>query len=74
MPAERKRLRVDPQLCEGHALCIEIAPEIFTVSDDDVATGIEHPSDDQREAVQAAIDACPRGAISITDDREDPRP
>lgn len=74
MPTGRKRLRVDPHLCEGHALCVEIAPEIFTVSDDDVATGIEHPTDNQIQTVQAAIDACPRGAISITDDRKEPRP
>jgi ferredoxin len=67
MPAGQKRLHVDARLCEGHALCIEIAPDIFALPDDDVATCVEHPADEQWHAAQAAIDACPRGAISIAD-------
>lgn len=64
-----KTVRVDPHLCEGHALCLESAPEMFDLSDDDVATCIRQPSTaDQWQLVHAAIDACPRGAISITED------
>lgn len=63
-----KRVRVDPHLCEGHALCIDTAPEVFDLSDDDIATCVERPADDLWEKVQAAVDACPRGAISVIDD------
>ncbi len=63
-----KRVVVDPQLCEGHALCMESAPELFDLSDDDVATCIQQPSEQQWSLVEAAIDACPRGAISIVED------
>lgn len=63
-----KRVRVDPHLCEGHALCIDTAPEVFDLSDDDVATCAERPADELWEKVLAAVDACPRGAISVIAD------
>ncbi|MGN5238381.1 ferredoxin [Rhodococcus sp. SJ-3] len=57
---------VDPHMCEAHALCTEIAPEIFTLSDDDdIATCDEHPSEALLPKVRAAVDACPRQAISF---------
>lgn len=68
MPAGAKRVVVDPHLCEGHALCIESAPTMFDVSGDDVATCIEQPRTAQRwQLVHAAVDACPRGAISVVE-------
>lgn len=63
-----KRVVVDPQLCEGHALCIESAPAVFDLSDDDVATCLQQPFGDRWQLVHAAIDACPRSAISIVED------
>ncbi len=61
------RVRVDPQLCEGHALCIETAPEVFDLTDDDIATCAEQPPAQYWDQVRAAVDACPRGAITITE-------
>jgi ferredoxin len=63
----RKSLRVDPRLCEGHALCIETAPEVFELTDDDVATCVELPPPRLWEQVRAAVDACPRGAITVVE-------
>ncbi|BBX51890.1 hypothetical protein GCM10009645_31880 [Mycolicibacterium poriferae] len=68
MSSTNGRVVVDPQLCEGHALCLESAPELFDLSDDDVATCIAQPTAEQWPLVHAAIDACPRGAISIVED------
>jgi ferredoxin len=68
MSSISRRVVVDPHLCEGHALCIESAPVLFDLSDDDVASCIQQPSEDQWQLVHAAIDACPRGAISIVGD------
>lgn len=61
-------VRVDAGLCEGHALCIQLAPEVFDLSDDEVAGAV--PADGQWdqstwEAVKSAVDACPRQAISL---------
>ena len=62
----RKGVRVEPALCEAHALCIEIAPRVFDL-DDDVAVAFADPDDTHRHDVEAAIAACPRQAISWTD-------
>lgn len=59
------RVRVDPDLCEGHALCIELAAEVFDLGDDDVATCAAAIPDTLQDKVKAAVDACPRQAISL---------
>lgn len=65
MAGAHQRVHVDPKLCEGHALCIDLAPEVFELSDDDVATAIARPADVLWDSVTAAMNACPRGAITI---------
>lgn len=67
MPALR-HLRVDTLACEAHALCIDLAPEVFDLSTD-VATCNGEPEVDQHANVDAAINACPRQAISWIDAR-----
>lgn len=64
----RRIVRVDPHLCEGHALCLHTAGDVFVLSDDDVAVCPENPSDDLWDQIQAAVDACPRGAISVIEE------
>jgi ferredoxin len=61
-PASR-RLRVDPKLCEAHALCIELAPEVFELGDD-IATCTTEIDQSHWDSAEAAISACPRQAIS----------
>ncbi len=63
----RVKVVVDRHLCEGHALCLETAPDIFDLTEDDVATCVGQPADDQWDQVRAAVDACPRGAISVVE-------
>jgi ferredoxin len=46
-------------------VCIELAPEVFDLSDDDVATCESQPTKVLWGKVKAAVDACPRGAITI---------
>lgn len=66
MTSSGKRLEVNPQLCEAHALCVEIAPEVFVLNDDDdVATCDEDPPEALLPDVKAAISGCPRQAISM---------
>jgi ferredoxin len=67
MTAARWRVQVDRNLCEGHALCVELAPDVFDVESDDLATCVESPADGARERVEAAVAACPRQAISIVE-------
>ncbi|HEY9314759.1 ferredoxin [Williamsia sp.] len=60
------RVTVDEDRCEGHALCVESAPDVFDIGDDDLAIWDEHPPAGTEKSVRAAIAACPRQAISIS--------
>lgn len=62
------RVRLDADLCEGHALCIQLAPAVFDLSDDEVASAAQADGQwDQGtwDNVKSAVDACPRQAISL---------
>ena len=62
------RVVVDFELCESNALCMHAAPTVFEVRDDDLLYLLnEHPPEEQRSAVEAAIRACPKQAISLED-------
>ena len=63
------RVRVDPEICQGHTLCALAAPEIFLLGEEDghayVATDEVPP--EREEAVRKAVATCPEGAISVQD-------
>lgn len=62
------RVVVDFDLCESNAICMDIAPGIFEVRDDDFLYVLdEEPGEDQRESVQAAVERCPKQAIKIAE-------
>ena len=62
------KIGIDYDLCEGNAVCMKVAPEVFTVGDDDRAhLLIENPSEDLRSKVEAAVRRCPRQALSLKD-------
>jgi ferredoxin len=60
-------LTVDPSRCQGHALCVMHAPDLFDLDEeghsqvlsDTVPTGLE-------AAARAAESGCPEQAIAIT--------
>lgn len=62
------KAEVDLSLCEGHARCMESAPAIFEVGDDDYSHVLvsEIPEDQQADA-RRAMQTCPRAAISLSD-------
>jgi ferredoxin len=60
------RILVDRDLCEGNAVCMKVAPEVFTVDDDDqVQLLIESPGEDLRAKVETAVRRCPRQALKL---------
>ena len=60
------KIRIDYDLCEGNAVCMKVAPEVFTVGDDDRAQLlVTSPGEDLRAKVDAAVRRCPRQALSI---------
>lgn len=57
---------VDYDLCESNAICMQIAPEVFEVRDDDFLYLLtETPDDDQRAKVEDSVQRCPKQAIKI---------
>jgi ferredoxin len=64
------RIKVDYDLCESNGLCMDAAPEVFDLRDDDVMyVLIEEPDEELRPKVLQAISRCPKRALSLGDDR-----
>ncbi|HAQ22725.1 MAG TPA: ferredoxin [Acidimicrobiaceae bacterium] len=60
------RVIVDYDLCESNAICMQIAPDIFEVRDDDFLYVLEEqPADDRRAALEEAVQRCPKQAIAV---------
>ena len=62
------RIRVDPNVCQGHALCEAVASDLFTLDDEgysnvdesEVPTGNE-------DLARHGMQTCPERAITILD-------
>jgi ferredoxin len=60
------KVKVDFELCEANAVCMEACPEVFQLSDkDELTVLIEEPGAALRKKVAAAVHACPRCAITV---------
>ena len=64
------RVKVDLELCQGHALCQEEAPEVFRVKErpgqyDQVELREERPPEALRKKVEAAARHCPNRVITV---------
>lgn len=60
------RVVVDFDTCQSNALCMEAAPEVFEVRDDNFLYVLdEYPPEALREKVKLAERNCPTGAITI---------
>jgi ferredoxin len=62
------RVVVDSSLCESNALCMDAAPEVFEVRDDDLLyVLVEEPGEELRAKVEQAVRVCPKQAITLVD-------
>lgn len=62
------RVYADTTVCVGAGLCALRAPTVFDQSDHDGTVVLldAEPGAEQHEAVGAAVDLCPSGAISVS--------
>jgi ferredoxin len=59
---------VNFDVCESNALCMEAAPEVFEVRDDDfLYILMEEPPESLRAKVEEAVRRCPKQAITLQD-------
>ncbi|HEY8527640.1 MAG TPA: ferredoxin [Acidimicrobiales bacterium] len=61
------KVEVDSELCQGHARCWEICPEVFQLDDEGYAyvEVADVPPEHEAKARQAVIN-CPERAITAT--------
>jgi ferredoxin len=45
-------------------LCLDLAPEVFDLAEDETAFCAQHPDPAQLAVIKAAVAACPRQAIT----------
>lgn len=60
------KVHIDPDLCQGHARCAQLAPDAFVL--DDQGHGEPRSSEvdpAQEAAVRSAVANCPERAITI---------
>ncbi len=61
------RIKVDPDLCQGHNRCFSLAPDLFEVDDYGLSRalndGVVPPG--REEQARIAVDNCPEFAISV---------
>jgi ferredoxin len=58
---------VDPDLCQGHARCWQICPDVFDLDDEGHASVVvTDVPDDLAEKVQEAVRNCPERAITVS--------
>ena len=63
------RVEVDFDLCESNAICMQVAPEVFEVRDDDFLYVLdETPPEALRPRIDDAVQRCPKQAIKIVED------
>jgi ferredoxin len=60
-------VRIDTDLCEGHAQCVHAAPAVFDIADSDECARvlIAQPPEELRAAVEDARSLCPTRAITV---------
>ncbi len=64
------RVKVDWDLCQGHAVCASEAPEVFALDKErpQVRVLMERPPEELRTRVAAAVKYCPTQALSIEEE------
>jgi ferredoxin len=63
------KIRVDRDLCQGHAACVQEAPSVFALDPktSQVVVLNESPDESVRAVVKAAVKYCPTRALRLED-------
>jgi len=62
-------VRVDLDLCQGHGVCESEAPSVFELAKNRQVTIVtDHPAEEHRAEVEAAVRYCPTSALRIVEE------
>jgi ferredoxin len=57
---------IDSELCEGHARCVNAAPMVFQVNEEDLAeVRDENVTAENESRIELAVANCPRQALRL---------
>ena len=59
-------IAIDRELCMGSGMCIMYAPSTFA-HDDDTKAVVVDAAGDRAEAIRTAVEACPTGALTVSE-------
>lgn len=60
------KVTVDPLICEANGICMDIAPQVFSLDDDDVLHVRDPAVRPETEAlIRSAVAGCPRAALTV---------
>ncbi len=62
------KVYVDKEKCIGCGLCASLVPEVFEIKEGKSEVKVEEIEEEKKDNVKKAIEACPVGAISLTED------
>ena len=69
-PERAFTITVDRDVCMGSGMCIVYAPGTFE-HDDEAKAIVTDPTGDRIEAIRAAVEACPTGALRLVMDDDE---
>ena len=61
-------IQIDHDLCAGFGDCVSVAPDVFSLNEDNLATILDPDGADQ-DALQEAAESCPVSAILLFDEK-----
>ena len=56
---------VDPDLCTGCGLCVDVCPEVFELEGEVATVTVDEVSADVEDTAQEAVESCPVEAITL---------
>jgi ferredoxin len=59
------KCKVDPDLCNGDEICVQVCPEVFEMEDDKAVVKMDESPENLQDSVREAADSCPSEAITI---------
>jgi ferredoxin len=62
------KVKIDPELCNGDEVCVQLCPEVFELQEDKAVVIMEEVPEDLQDSVKEAADSCPSEAIRIEED------
>ncbi len=56
---------VDPDLCTGCGLCVDVCPEVFELEGEIAIVIVDEVPEDAEDTAREAVESCPVEAIAI---------